>query len=67
MCLDGHPTAGTDLEPRLRIHQEVPREVIEHDRVVRTPLRVLAPDASERFHVEEPVLVILRGGGGGCT
>ena len=42
---------STNFEAVLRIHEEVATQIVEHDRVVLAPLRKLAPDDAQRFHL----------------
>ena len=44
-------TKGADPEPALRIHEEVPPEIVEHDGVALGVLRELAPDHTQRLHL----------------
>ena len=45
---------GLVIKARLRVHQEVSREVVEHDRVVRAERAAgLAPDHAERLHLRD--------------
>lgn len=46
----------TDFQPRLRVHQEVAPYVVEHDRVARRVLRVLAPNHAQRLHLRNFII-----------